>query len=149
MSGRFTDKQYRRAQDISSREQTSTLLVSLGQYVQTYSLKTVRADPTIHSMLISSSDQDGIAKAVVDKACDIFDEARFLDDPAVCAALEEARRGGAETYVDALRKVKKAFLQAIEAAMEVALGEDVEQIVVHTADGAVEQSIPIKKASGE
>jgi len=25
----------------------------------------------------------------------------------------------------------------------------VEQIVVHTADGAVEQAIPIKKASGE
>ena len=39
--------------------------------------------------------------------------------------------------------------EAIEAAMEVALDEDVEQIVVHTADGAVEQSIPIRRASGE
>lgn len=39
--------------------------------------------------------------------------------------------------------------EAIEAAMEVALDDDVEQIVVHTADGAVEHSIAIKKASGE
>jgi hypothetical protein len=35
--------------------------------------------------------------------------------------------------------------EAIEAAMEVALRGGVEQIVVHTADGAVESTIPLKK----
>ena len=38
--------------------------------------------------------------------------------------------------------------EAIEAAMEVALRGDVEQIIVHTSDGAVETAIPIKKAAG-
>jgi hypothetical protein len=40
--------------------------------------------------------------------------------------------------------------EAIEAAMEAALEhEDVEQIVVHTSDGAVEKSIPVRSKSGE
>jgi hypothetical protein len=35
--------------------------------------------------------------------------------------------------------------EAIEAAMEVALDTQVEQILVHTSDGAVETTIPVKR----
>ena len=38
--------------------------------------------------------------------------------------------------------------EAIEAAMEVALDTQVEQILVHTSDGAVESTIPVKRPTG-
>jgi hypothetical protein len=38
--------------------------------------------------------------------------------------------------------------EAIEAAMEVALEREAEQILVHTSDGAVESTIPLKPKPG-
>jgi hypothetical protein len=38
--------------------------------------------------------------------------------------------------------------EAIEVAMEVALDEKIEQIIVHTSDGAVETSIPVTPKPG-
>ena len=53
-----------------------------------------------------------------------------------------------ENHVQTLAQAETKA-EAIEAAIEAALDSDVEQIVVHTADGAVEKAIPIKKPAGE
>jgi hypothetical protein len=121
LSGRLSsDKAYQRALDISARGPHTALLTSLGSFIHRYHLKTIRDEPTVHSMLIVSADADGLVKGVVDYACDLLGAPRFLEEPGVRALIEEEMRGGA-SYREAARKVIGAFLDSV-AATPAAMG---------------------------
>lgn len=122
LSGRLqSDKAYQRALDISARGPHTALLTSLGQFIYRYQLKTIRDEPTVHSVLIVSADVDGLVKGMVDYACDLLGAPRFLETPEVRSLIVEEMRGGAN-FREAARKVIRALLDGVAAEMPVAMG---------------------------